>query len=370
MIDTIILSIPKAKVINLDLTLQGVGLWGLQSRVKGFEKYVRNPSAQDKKSGLYFPRLTGIRRTMQGNAAGQTIKIEFSAPKLIYKNNLDELEEGDFDRVVDALCDRMKRMGVIVTKEVLNQATVTAVHYSKNISLSGGYTSQYILSELGKINLTKRFDLTRTRYMNDGQSLQLYSIAHSFVLYDKIADLNKPEKRAIDKEQKPYQRSLFELLEKQNEVLRLEVRLSKKQKMNQVLKKLGYPPDPTFRQVFNLSKSLAVMNHYWQSIIEGSAVALFAYSMTAKDMLKSVIVADSKLKPKQALYLTALLLTAKEGNGLREIRSIFTKYGNDRTWYRIISDYKGISGLLAALKPRDWLEQVNNQLRQYKAFRA
>ncbi len=368
MIDTIILSIPKSKIINLDLSLQGVGLWGLQSRARGFEKYVRNPSLQDKKTGFYFPRLTGIKRIAQNNFSGQTLKVEFSAPKLVYKNNLDELEEKDFDRVVDALCDRMKRMGVIVSRETITQATVTAVHYSKNIVLTNGYTSQYVLSELGKINLMKRFDLTRARYMNDGQSITLYSVAHSLILYDKIADLVKPEKRAIDKEQKPYQRSLFEVLEKREEVMRFEVRLSKKQKLNQVFKKLGYSADPTFRQVFNINKSIAVMNDYWQLIIQGSATSLFAYSLTAKDLLKQVLIADKKLKPKQAIYLTCLLLTAKEGNGLREVRAILSKYGKDRTWYRIVSDYRTISGLLARLRPREWLEQISSQLRDYKPF--
>ncbi len=370
MIDTIILSIPRPKTIELDLRIQGVGLWGLQSRAKGFEKYIRNPSINDKKTGLYFPRLTGIKRTMQGNAAGQTLKIEFSAPKLIYKNNLDELEENDFDRLVQTLGDRMKRMGIIVSREVLEQASVTAVHYSKNIVLSGGYTSQYVLSELGKINLAKRFDLTRARYMNDGQSITLYTIAHSLILYDKIADLVKPDKRAIDKEQGPYQRSLFESLEKQDEVLRFEVRLSKKQKLNQVFAKLGYGTHPTFRQVFMLEKSLAVMGDYWQSMIKGSATALFAYSLTAKDLLKQILIADNTLKPKQALYLTGLLQTGKEGNGLREARTILVKYGNDRTWYRIMDDYKAISERLSILRPRDWLEQISNQLTNYKAFQT
>jgi hypothetical protein len=355
--------------MNLDLSIRGVDYWGLQSRTKGFEKYVRNPSLQDKKNGFYFPRLTGIKRTVQNNSAGQTLKIEFSAPKLIYKNNLDELEESDFGRVVYALYDRMKRMGVVVSEETIAEAAVTAVHYSKNIVLTNGYTSQYVLSELGKIDLPKHLDLTRARYMNDGQSITLYSIAHSLILYDKIADLAKPEKRTIDKEQKPYQKNLFEILEKKDEVLRFEVRLSKKQKINQVFTKHGYPINPTFRQVFNLDKSVAVMDDYWQLIMQGSATALFAYSLTAKDILKQLLIANSKLKPKQALYLTGLLLTAKEGNGLREARSIFSKYGNSRTWYRIMDDYRTISGNLTALRPREWLEQINGQLKKYKPFR-
>ena len=53
-------------------------------------------------AGRYFPRLTLIKQQI---AAGfrLTLRIEFSAPKLVFADNLDELETGDFPRVLALL---------------------------------------------------------------------------------------------------------------------------------------------------------------------------------------------------------------------------------------------------------------------------
>ena len=370
MIDTIILSIPKDKIISIDMTANGVDPWDLHSKYQGYEKYIRNASNKDKESGLYFPRLTGIKRNFgkQGKL-DQSVKIEFSAPKLLYLNNLDELEEKDFGQIISALENRLRRMGVIVSEQTLKEASVSAVHYSKNVILANGYTCQYVLSELGKINLNKRFDLTRARYMNDGQSIALYTISHSLVFYDKIADIAKPEKRAIDKEQNPFQYSLFSQLNKKAEILRLEIRLSKKQKLNSLFEKLGYQKNPTFEDVFRIDKSLAVIKHYWSTMIKDSAVSLFAFSPTTKDLLKQILLADKTLKLKQVLYFVGLIQVAKEGNGMRETRAILAKYSDDRSWYRAVKDYREINSKLANIKPRDWLDQVERQLADYIPYR-
>jgi hypothetical protein len=368
MIDTVILSLPIEKVMFLDLSARGVEPWDLQSRTKAYEKFVRNPSRRDTESGLYFPRLTGYKRRNGILSWQKTVRIEFSAPKLLYQNNLDELSDNEFEKVIAALGDRLERMSVIIKRQDLRDAEVRSVHYSKNIELKGGYTSQYVIGELGKINLNKRFDLTRARFMNDGQSLYLYTIAHSFVLYDKIADMGKDAKRAIDKDRTHQQLSLFKQLDKEKEILRLEVRLSKKQKMNAFFKQLGFAENPTFRDVFAKAKSKKVLEHYWETMIAGNSIALFAPSHTPKDVLKQVLIARKSAKGKTAVYLAALLLFARDGNGLRELRSLLCKKNDDRTWYRIAADLKGIAADLEKVRPRDWYDQVKKSLKSYQMY--
>jgi hypothetical protein len=95
--------------------------------------------------------------------------------------------------------------------------------------------ASHLISEMNKVNLRKTFDLARTRYINDGQSLYAHATTHQLVIYDKIADMGKDKKRAIDKEQPMYQQSLFSKIKKDNamiEVIRFEIRLSHKPKMN------------------------------------------------------------------------------------------------------------------------------------------
>jgi len=368
MIDTIILSIPKERTVMLDLTTNGVPSWNLQARTQAYEKLVKNPSARDIQSGLYFPRLTGYKRKSGKFTFETKIKIEFSAPKLLYQNNLDELMNSQFEEIVETLRDRLYRMGVVVAEQYLREAPVMAVHYSKNIELQNGYTSQYVINELGKINLNKHFDLTRARYMNDGQSLYAYAQSHSLVIYDKIADLNRGKKRSIDKEQTTYQLELFKTLTETKEILRMEVRLSQKQKMNSLFKKLGFEENPTFKDVFEIRKSKAVLSHYWNTMMSGNINILFGHSLTPKDLLQQILMANNTVKPKEAIYQAGLVLALKEGGGMRELRSILAKRATDRTWYRIATDAKKIGIALANLKPRDWYEQINDSLARFEPF--
>lgn len=370
MIDTIIISIPKDKVTNVLYPNQTALGWHQQATGATYKKFVRNPSKRDLESGLYFPRLTGINRTIDGKLDA-SIKVEFSIPKLLFKNNLDEVEGKDFDEVVSTLKDRLLRMGIAVPEKYIKFAPVSAVHFSKNIQLVDGFTSQYVLSELSKIDIRKSFDFSKTRFMNDGQSIYAYTISHSFVIYDKIADLKKDEKRAIDKDQTLYQRSLFDEIERRDlyEVIRFEVRLSKKQKMNSLFKKLGLKEHSTFHDVFKKSLSQKIVLHYWQTLIGSNSMLLFSLTSGPKDVLRQILTVNPKLKPKQALYFSSLVTMTKDGNGMRELRSIVGKYADQRSWYRMKTDIKTVTELLRKVRPRDWFDQIEKGLKEYKTFK-
>ncbi len=366
MIDTVILTIPAKDVQMLDDEIYDVQPWNLQAKTESYQKYVKNPTVKALKSGLYFPRLTGYNRN---DVLTEVVKIEFSVPKLLYLNNLDELEEKQFPEVVTILQDRLKKMGVVATYDTLANAPITTVHYSKNIELLDGFTSQYVIAELGKINLNKRFDLTKARYMNDGQSLTAFSVTNSFVIYDKIADLNKDKKRAIDKNQGAYQLSLFGQLSPTEEIIRFEARLCKKQKIVALFKQLGFTDDLTFKNVFSVVKSTAVLNHYWTRMVEGNSLLLFARSSSAKDLLKQIHLTRPTARSKTAIYLVGLLCLAREGDGLRELRTVLEKRNNPRSWYRTISDLKTLSNELENLKLREWFNQIKGQFERYVPVR-
>ena len=368
MIDTIALTIPKEKATMLDLSYHGVPSWDLQGRTNAYDKFVKNPSSKDLKGDMYFPRLTAYTRKGRDNQKHTLIKIEFSAPKLLYQNNLDELSDKQFSDVVYALNDRLDRMGVHIERKILAEADVSSVHYSKNFELKNGYTAQYVISELNKINLNKRLDLGRARFINDGQSLIAHATTHEIVFYDKIADLNKGSKRSMDRDQTPYQASLFEKLNDRREILRFEVRLTKKQKMNSVFKELGLNESPTFIEVFSSEKSKKVLWHYWNKLVEKNSLMLFAHSLTAKDLLKQILIARRSVKGKTAIYLVGLLLLAREGNGLRELRSILSKRNKDRTWYRICADATETTEQLNKVRVREWFDGIKNDLQTYKPF--
>jgi len=193
------------------------------------------------------------------------LKIQFSAPKLLFNNNLDELQESDFDEVVKVLQEKLADMGVGIWTKNIENAEIHSFHPSKNIVLSKGYTSTLAIRELNKIDTSKRFDVDVKNYRNNGQALQYYTNSHAFVLYDKITDLKKPAKRAIDKNQTKQQLSIFNFIKEQKshlEVLRLEIRLSRRKKMNEVLKAVGYSANPMFKEIFEEKLCQKILHLY------------------------------------------------------------------------------------------------------------
>jgi hypothetical protein len=365
MIDTVCLLIPKDKMIYLS----GISSWELYSKTDEYAKYVRNPSKAEKETGKYYPRLTGYKRRYLQEA---NVRIEFSAPKLLYLNNLEELDDKDFSNVIEVLQKRLRTMGVIVEKSILENASVSSVHFSKNILLQDGYTASHLISEMNKVDLRKSFDFAKTRFMNDGQSLYAHTTAHQLVIYDKIADLSKDKKRAIDKEQTLYQKSLFTELNKEKElqeIIRFEIRLNHKQKLNKLLEDLGYKKNPVFREVFNTEMSKKVVNQYWKKLIKERSLGIFSISISIKDILRTLFLADKKLKPKQAIYLLGLFMLAKDENGMRQLRTIVSKRSHDRTWYRITKDIQQASELITKNKLRDWVTQIDKVLEDYKPYK-
>lgn len=364
MIDTVCLLVPKDKMSYI----KGVCSWEMYSKTDDYTKYVRNPSKAEKETGKYFPRLTGYERRFSQDA---NVRMEFSVPKLLYMNNLDELEDKDFSEVIKKLQKRLETMGVVVAKSVLECASVSSVHFSKNILLQDGYTASHLISEMNKVDLRKSFDFTKTRFMNDGQSLYAHTTAHELVIYDKVADLAKGKKRAIDKDQTMYQKTLFSEINKEGpiEIIRFEVRLNRKQKMNKVLEDLGYIKNPTFMDVFNTEISKNVVTDYWKRLIKERNLGLFSISLSMKDKLQILFLADSNLKPKQAIYLLGLFEVARDEKGMRQLRTMVTKRSHDRTWYRIVKDMQVASELITKNNLRDWVIQIDKALEEYKPYK-
>lgn len=361
MIDTVCLFISYSEIENVDMAT-----WTLQSKINGSFKYIKNPSERNLETGKYFPRLSFYGKWFKQDAC---IRVEFSVPKLVFLNNLDELDDSDFPLVITTLQERLETMGVIVTKESLENAKVSIVHFSKNIPLSDGYTTKYLISEINKIDVGKIFDLTRAKYTNDGQSLYLHTASHEFIIYDKVADILASEKRAIDRDRTVYQKNIFadtENINKLPEVIRFEVRLVKKKKINSMLKKFGYEENPTFKDVFSSELSKKIVIHYWKTLILDKNTGLFSISLSNKDLMQVIFTAQSNIKPKQAIYLAGLSIISKDG--MRELRSIISKKSGERTWYRIAKDIQVVIELVSNNRIRSWVSQVGAKLENYKPF--
>jgi len=339
----------------------------MMDNLEGHFKYINNRTSEDKERGIYKPRLTINKRGCRFD-----LKVEFSAPKLLLGSNLDELEESDFCAVVDKLRVMMASMGVDVLRNVIENAKVSSFHPSKNIPLTGGYTATFAIRELSKINLSKKFDLQEVKYRNDGQLLQLYSRVHSVVLYDKINDMGKPEKRAVDKEQTSQQTTIFHEIKedkKKIEVLRFEVRLTDKKKMDKVLEEIGYSPNPSFKDIFKKDVCQKIVNLYWEMFWGSENWFLFEVNNNPQDLLQRIFLNDSKIKGKQAIYLVGLNSLSRDDSGIRGFREILCGSRGETKWANITRDLKKFEGPQFRQGLHGFIDDIRKNLREFNAFR-
>jgi hypothetical protein len=372
MIDTVILAIPREKFKTLGP--QGrFPEWTQQAKGKNHKIWVKNGPKQKKADDPYFPRLTGYnRQDFRKHTVSKINNIEFSVPKLLYNNNLNELEEKDFPVVIEALRNRLLEMGEVVSKSDLENAVIAGFDPAKNIALTDGYTACGVIRELGKINISKKLELTKVTFKNDGQGLQIYSKAHSVVFYDKLADLNQKKGRAIDKDQTPLQLSLFKQIKQKEpfaEILRLEVRLRNRPKFNSVLQNLGFQPDPTFKGVFKKDVCQKIVRWYWDTIIKGENIFLFELENNPKRLLRKILRKNQKIKAKEAVYLIGLSVLCKDEGGIRQLRQILEKRIKQRNWYRIGDNIKSLNSFINNTELHSWVRQIDECLANFRSHK-
>lgn len=367
MIDTIILAIPRDKITTIKDDSCKFPIWMPQGKKIGFEKWIKNPF----KNNLHYPRLTGIKRKI-GITEISTVNIEFSIPKLLFQNNLDEVSESDFINVIDTLQRFLREMGEIITKDDLINAKVITFHPAKNILLSDGYTVHGIIKELGKINITKKFELTKVIFKNEGQALQIYSLSNSLVFYDKISDMNKSKKKAIDRLQTPMQFTLFEEIKNRRvpvEVLRIEVRFNNKVKLNSVFKKLDIKANLIFFEIFKKDTCQKIVKWYWDTMIKEENLFLFELSNNPKQLLKDILNNPKKIKVMNALSIVGLSVLSKDGDGIRELRSIIEKRIKQRNWYQISQKFKLLNEITKGKSLHSWVKQVDDSIKIFDTYK-
>lgn len=140
--------------------------------------------------------------------------------------------------------------------------------------------------------------------------------------------------------------------------------------MNKIIVELGYEKNPTFKDVFSSELSKKVVNSYWQKLIKERNLGLFSISISVKDILRTLFLADKTLKPKQAIYLLGLFQLARDENGMRQLRTIVSKRSHDRTWYRLAKDMQKASELITKNKLRDWVTQLDRKLEEFKPYKT
>jgi hypothetical protein len=346
MIDTIVLTLtPDMYSINDPDKFEPSAQWALQKSTYAMRGIVskENATKQELLKGVYKPRLTLSNRFT--NLGRQILlKVEVSLPKLLFGNNFNELLYKDFKSVVDKLTLILGEMGITITAANLAKAPLASVHYSKNILLTDGSTPYHFIQKIKESNIQLSLDVNQTDYRNDGHSYKWHATSFEVAFYDKIKDLEKAKtsaKRAVEKDS-DLQLNLLKSFEQRHklEVLRIEIRLNKRDKMKQLFKKLDIISDLTFKKLFKPAISKKVLLHYVNEL-ESKRPKILNYKLAnSKAVIAELVFNNPKLNPRKIFQAYGLFM-ALEVATPRELRALFHRF-NERGWYRFMEDAKNI----------------------------
>jgi hypothetical protein len=340
MLDTIVLSIPTGEFLIRDHDVFTPSSKGLlfepyYPMKRGGIKCTYNPTKAQKEQWGYMPRLTLAKRPAHGGFS-ISLRIEFSAPKILFGNNFDELNDDDFDVVFRKLSDHLQTMGIIVKDKALKAANISAIHYSKNLPLTDYTSASMVIKEIAKTSASKRLDFSKTDYRNDGSSIKFHANSHELILYDKLADLNASkisEKRAIENDGFVQLSLLDMVFQKPFDVIRIEARLGNRTKIKQLFARLGIAAPLTFEGIFAERIAKKVLFDYWQMMADDMPVVM-ASGFAPEDLYSTFYAQNPDTKPALILQkVGALAIIARVG--MTGLRSLTERHSAPRTWQRL-----------------------------------
>ena len=303
-------------------------------RMAGTHRTYINPSPIYAKLGKYMPRLTLHRRPSKTIGVSYQLAIEFSAPKMLYGNNFDELEEKDFTLLLAALREKLlELLGIRFFDHQLASAKVGAWHPSKNIVFMDYTSCQTILSTIAKLDISKIYDLQDTNF-RDGRVIHIHTNSKDIAFYDKLADLRKAKtsnKRAFE-DDGAIQMNLLASIEEYHpiEIFRYEIRL-----IGIASIKRAYPELEvwTFETLFKRQLCKRLLVDHWLKFT--SSIDMLSLDTSKPyELLQNYLIENPSATPQAAMAAVAgLLISGHEG--VPKLRNLLESRYGKQAWRRV-----------------------------------
>lgn len=296
---------------------------------------VQNPTKKELKKGIYKPKLTLLKSIINNDDNSYSFSIcliiEFSAPKLLFGNNFNELDDNSFIPLINKLQTTLHEMFVEIEAEKLINAKVIKIHYGKNLIVTEYATCYEILKAISKADITSRLDNSETDYNNNGCLVRYRAKSYELCFYDKMKDLYKATKiskaRAFEQDSE-IQASCLEA-NKGMEVLRMEYRINDMDKLKKDLfLKLNINiQEMTLQNLFQKDIARRVCLHFWNITHEGLSAVILSEN---EDVSSFQNLKHIGYKPQKAAEIAQALLLIRQGYSMREIKNM------SLSWYKLV----------------------------------
>ena len=118
--------------------------------------------------------------------------LEFSIPKLMFGNNLEEVCQADYELVILKIISTLWEMGIEVKHDLnIKEARVSVVHFGKNFIMTDILNPRAMINLIAKNDPHFKTDVSEKHYRNGGQLVSFYSKVQDIVFYDKMAEIKQ-----------------------------------------------------------------------------------------------------------------------------------------------------------------------------------
>lgn len=256
--------------------------------------------------------------------------VTFSAPKLLYGNNIEEVTEDQFDIIVDKLYEQLQFLNLPsnITKANIRKAKVRRVDYSKNMMIAETIPVKRICNLLMRSEHTYNSKYTQVQYRNG--DLYRENIKHrSVVLYDKLAEFSNTTKQPAN-----IREQFFMSAEKAGlfQVIKLEVQI---QNTQQLKNELGADyEDVSFASIFKEGKARRILMKYWDRIVKNIEPSPEPFSEDSLLTTFAKMVINEPNKKPQKVFATFGFSYLAHKCGMDSIKKILYKYRSRQSWSR------------------------------------
>lgn len=306
-----------------------------------------------------------------------SLRLESSLPKLIFGNNLQEIEASNRENILFTLEDRLKMMGIAVRTSNLSRALVTAIHFGKNTFLPENILHREIVDELIKTAINQTEDVTRTQHKNSGEVLQIYSGVREYAFYDKVRDLRKPSNRRTDKGAKTsVEKDLFTSYPiAHRECFRFEYRLKHaptlRKEINMIL---GRKHDVivTFNDLFSETLWKQILWNAWRKLIEipHNKLALFVTAnneqMIFTHMMKIIRQGKKNAHSQNKMIIAYGISQILKHIGVKMVKDEFSRTWSAKAAERLEEKFKIAIQLTEGLTYSDRIMFIDKALEEFR----
>jgi hypothetical protein len=265
MIDTITI-----KLYNHDFTIQKPELFTPNADHLYNVKKCRLIQKSD--DNLYYPKLIlSEYYDRKLKAHSKVLMITFSVAKMRFYNNLEEVSTNDFSIIEKRLEEYLSMVGIATYGNAILEAKIQEVHFSKNVDITDYAKSSYVINMLSKAKV-QRLRIDTKSYNGNGSQVLFTSKSYAITFYDKTREVKKDyQSMKDDGFLKQSQKRALDYV-KDREILRMEVRLLKPAKIQNICSKLTVLSANQIRllNLFDSTLSKSVCQHYLDKILESN----------------------------------------------------------------------------------------------------